>query len=111
MQLVAKNYQYGENTCYVGACVQVSSALLKGSLEEDEAMLQSGAVSSGGDERTAAAVVSSLTYLRDRVSLRHHLSAKTNGRDINIHTQSRGVADFFPRRRRVAPQIDLSPQI
>lgn len=47
---------------------QVSSALLKGSLEEDQAVLQAGSVSNGGDTGTAAAVVKSLLYLRDRVS-------------------------------------------
>ena len=47
---------------------KVASALLKGDVDEDQASLQSGAVSNGGDSRTAAAVVKSLAYLRDRVS-------------------------------------------
>lgn len=53
---------------------QVASALLKGSLDEDEAALKRGATSSGGNLGTAAAVEASLVYLRDRVSvesLRH----------------------------------------
>lgn len=48
---------------------QVASALLKGSLDEDEAALERGATSSGGHPGTAAAVQASLVYLRDRVSI------------------------------------------
>lgn len=50
--------------------VQVTSALLKGSVEEDQAVLESGATGKGGDPETVAAVTASLSYLRDRVSLR-----------------------------------------
>lgn len=44
--------------------IKVSSALLKGSVEDDQALLQKG---NGGDSGTVAAVVKSLAYLRDRV--------------------------------------------
>lgn len=47
---------------------QVSFALLKGSWEESKDPLEGGAISNGGDPGTVAAVVSSLAYLRDRVS-------------------------------------------
>lgn len=47
--------------------MKVSSALLKGSVEEDQALLQSVAVGNGGGSGTVAAVVKSLAYLRDRV--------------------------------------------
>ncbi|CAN0217644.1 unnamed protein product [Ectocarpus sp. 12 AP-2014] len=48
---------------------RVASALLKGSLDEDEAALKRGATSSGGHPGTAAAVAASLVYLRDRVGV------------------------------------------
>lgn len=49
--------------CLSSLSIQVTSALLKGSLEEDEAAL----AIEGGDEGTLAAVTASLSYLRDRV--------------------------------------------
>ncbi|CAM9555828.1 unnamed protein product, partial [Sphacelaria rigidula] len=56
---------------------RVTSALLKGDVEEDQAVLESGASGKGGDPGTVAAVTASLSYLRDRVRLRawtYHLT-------------------------------------
>lgn len=47
--------------------VQVASALLGGSLQEDEDALRRGSLGNGADPGTVAAVTSSLVYLRDRV--------------------------------------------
>ncbi|CAM9332650.1 unnamed protein product [Ascophyllum nodosum] len=63
---------------------KVASALLKGDVDEDQASLQSGAVSNGGDSRTAAAVVKSLAYLRDRVGVPRDLSY-TAARQFRSH--------------------------
>lgn len=54
--------------------------MMKGSLEEDQAVLTSGAVSSGQDPGTVAAVEASLVYLRDRVS-----EPRANGRQLFEH--------------------------
>lgn len=51
--------------------------MMKGSLEEDQAELTSGAASSGQDPGTIDAVEASLVYLRDRVS-----EARTNERPV-----------------------------
>ncbi|CAM9197623.1 unnamed protein product [Hapterophycus canaliculatus] len=52
----------------------VTSALLKGSLAEDETALKRGARSLGGHPGTAAAVEASLVYLRDRVGVPRDMS-------------------------------------
>lgn len=54
--------------CLVRIPGQIASAMMKGSLEEDQAALSSGAASSGQDPGTVAAIEAALVYLRDRVS-------------------------------------------
>nr|WEU39141.1 glutathione S-transferase [Saccharina japonica] len=53
---------------------RIASAMMKGSLEEDQAVLTSGAVSSGQDPGTVAAVEASLVYLRDRIGVPRDMS-------------------------------------
>ncbi|CAM9243938.1 unnamed protein product [Laminaria digitata] len=53
---------------------RIASAMVKGSLEEDQAALKKGATSSGQDAGTVAAVSASLVYLRDRIGVPRDMS-------------------------------------